>query len=73
MAVTGQFLLHAVAELRGEGIGQELVAALEMKDFALEGGQAAQLGDRRLPEAEERGDIVARRRLLRACCAARRR
>ena len=48
-------LPHAIAELRGEGVRQQLVAALEMKHLALERRQAAQFRDRRLPEAIERG------------------
>ncbi len=65
----GTVAAHAVAELRGERVGQKLVAALEMKNVARKCRDAAQLADRVLPQAEERGDIAARRGLGRSAAA----
>ena len=48
----------ALAELRGERVGHELVPALEPEDLALEHGQAPALHDRRLPDAEQGRDLA---------------
>ena len=51
----------ALAELRGERVGHELVPALEPEDLALEHGQAPALHDRRLPDAEQGRDLAVAR------------
>src|SRR5436190_23461429 len=45
--------LHAIAELRGKGVGQQLVAAFDMKDCPLEHRQSTHLRNRGLPDAEQ--------------------